>query len=267
LEAEIVFRRGVVYTLATAAVVGVYWVVVALAGALAHSGLPAWGWAGWLLAILVTALLFEPVKLWFQERLDRMFYRERYDYRRTLIEFGRQLNAEPDLERLLPQVLERLAKTLEVDKAAVFLAEHEGLKLARGLGLGRAESTELEFLNEHFRRPGAGRMFLEHPRGAAKKLDLCYYLPCQLQGQTVAVLGLGKTARGEFLTGDDLALIETLAGYLAIAREKAREYERLNDFNQNIVESIQVGIIATDLGGRVESWNAQMEVLSARPRQ
>src|SRR6185437_14751106 len=43
--------------------------------------------------------------------------------------------------------------------------------------------------------------------------------------------------------------------------------ERLNDFNQNIVESIQVGIIATDLGGRVESWNAQMEVLSARPRQ
>jgi len=277
LEAEIVFRRGVVYTLATAAVVGVYWAVVALAGALAHSGLPTWGWAGWLLAILVTALLFEPVKQWFQERLDRLFYRERYDYRRTLIEFGRQLNAEPDLERLLPQVLDRLAQTLEVARAAVFLAEPEGLKLGRGLGLGRGEASDLGFLDEHFRRPGAGRLFLEHLRGAAKRLELHYYVPCQLQGQTVAVLGLDKTARGEFLTGDDLALVETLAGYLAIAlenarlyatlRQKAREYERLNDFNQNIVESIQVGIIATDLGGRVESWNAQMEVLSARPRQ
>ncbi|MGH9393337.1 MAG: two-component system sensor histidine kinase NtrB, partial [Terriglobales bacterium] len=53
----------------------------------------------------------------------------------------------------------------------------------------------------------------------------------------------------------------------ATMRQQAREYERLYDFNQNIVESIQVGIVATDLAGRVESWNAQMEVLSARPRQ
>ncbi|MGH9394032.1 MAG: hypothetical protein ACRD1E_07665, partial [Terriglobales bacterium] len=195
LEAEIVFRRGIVYTLATAAVVAVYWAVVALAGALAHSGLPAWGWAGWLLAILVTALLFEPVKQWLQERLDRMFYRERYDYRRTLIEFGRQLNAEPDLERLLPQVLERLARTLEIDRAAIFLAERDGFRLARASGWASVEPLDLGFLDQHFGTPGAPRLFLEHPRGAARALELHYYLPCQLQGQTVAALGLGKTVR------------------------------------------------------------------------
>ncbi len=279
LQAEIVFRRGMVYTLATAAVVAVYWGVIGLAGVLIHIGLPAWGWAGWMVAILVTAILFEPFKRWLQERLDRLFYRERYDYRRTLIEFGRQMNAEPDLERLLPLVLERLAQTLEIQRAAIFLAGERGLELARGLGLGEAERGRLDlaFLDEQFRAPEARRLAMESLRGTARRLQLHYYLPCQLQGQTVAVLGLGKTARGEFLSSEDLALVETLAGYLAIAlenarlyatlRQKADEYQRLKDFNQNIVESVQVGVAATNLEGVVESWNAQMEAMFGRPRQ
>lgn len=278
LEAEIVFRRGVVYTLATATVVAVYLGVVGLAGVLIHSRMPAWGWGGWLLAILVTALLFEPCKTWLQERLDRMFYRERYDYRRTLIEFGRQMGAQPDLEELLELVLERLAQTLSLARVAVFVGEPGGFRLARGRGLGApTPPAELGFLDRHFTTPAAPRLYLEAVPGSARRLELHYFLPCQLQGRTVAVVGLGKTARGEYLASDDLSLVETLAGYLAIAienarlyetlRQKAEQYQRLKDFNENIVESIQVGVVATNLAGEVESWNAQMEVLAALPRQ
>ena len=45
-----------------------------------------------------------------------------------------------------------------------------------------------------------------------------------------------------------------------------REYERLKDFNENIVESINVGIMALDMEDRIESWNSQMEVMYAMPR-
>ena len=40
------------------------------------------------------------------------------------------------------------------------------------------------------------------------------------------------------------------------------EYERLKEFSENIVESINVGILAAGLDDRVESWNTQMERLS-----
>jgi PAS domain S-box-containing protein len=90
------------------------------------------------------------------------------------------------------------------------------------------------------------------------------------------VLGLGKTVEGDFLTSEDVELLETLAGYLAIAIQNARlyaslqqkvaEYERLKDFNENIVESINVGVLAVDLADRIESWNSQMEVMYALPR-
>lgn len=283
LEAEIVFRRGVVYTLATILVVAVYWGVIGLAGILIHNRLPAssqfWGWAGWLLAILVTAVLFEPVKRWLQQRLDRMFYRERYDFRRTLMDFGRQINEQPDLDTLLHLVPDRLAQTLEIGQVAIFLASEEAgdhFLLARARKPQPSDPESLSFLDEHFRLPGAPRLFLESGHAAALCLGLHYFLPCQRQGRTVAIIGLGKTSSGEFLSSDDLDLVESLAGNVAIAienarlyaslRRKASEYERLKDFNENIVESIQVGVVATDLEGRVESWNAQMEVLSALPR-
>lgn len=283
LEAEMVFRRGAAYTLATVAVVAVYLGMIALAGFLIHARLPTWGWSGWLLAILVTALLFEPMKRWLQEHIDRLFYRERYDYRRTLIEFGRQMNAQPELEPLLGLVLDRLAQTLELGHAAVFLAGERGFKLAQQVPQPPADpelasGLDLSFLDRQFLGAAASgeRLFVESPAGAARQLHLHYFLPCQLQERTVAVLGLGKTVRGEFLTSDDVELVETLAGSLATAienarlyatlRENAAEYQRLKDFNENIVESIQVGVIAVNLEGTVEGWNTQMERLSGRLR-
>ena len=71
-------------------------------------------------------------------------------------------------------------------------------------------------------------------------------------------------------------MLETLAGYIGIAMQNARlyksleskaaQYERLKEFNENIVESISVGVLAVDLEDRIESWNSQMEVMYALPR-
>ena len=81
------------------------------------------------------------------------------------------------------------------------------------------------------------------------------------------MLGLGKTVDGDYLSSDDLELLSTIAGYVAIAIENARLYEsleqkamqieRLKDFSENIVESLKIGVLTTDLEDRIESWNPQ----------
>ena len=108
-------------------------------------------------------------------------------------------------------------------------------------------------------------------------LDLTYYLPCTVRGRTIAYIGVSRTTDGEYLSSVDVELMLTLAGYVAIAIEnatlyrslqrKVEEYERLKEFSENIVESINVGILAADLEDRVESWNTQIEQLTGITRE
>ena len=93
MDVDIIFKRGLAYTFATAAVVGIYFAVIALIGELFHRPGLSTGPIGGVIAIVVAAFLIEPLREGVQTRLDRFFYRDRLDYRRTLIEFGRRAAA------------------------------------------------------------------------------------------------------------------------------------------------------------------------------
>jgi PAS domain S-box-containing protein len=290
MDVDLIFKRGMAYTLAAAAIVGIYFIAVGTAAELVHTKVqPNSGTAGLIIAVAVTALLFEPVKNWIQEHLDKFFSRRRYDYRRTLIEFGRELTNETDLNRMLSSITDRLSHTLEVDRCAVFLSDPdapERFTMAKAFGIYESQSLDLSFLSQPRPEMAAGHLFFDNTHQVVReapgaqqtiaRLDLNYYIPCSLQGRAIAVLGLGKTREGDFLSSEDVELLETMAGYIGIAiqnarlykslEQKALEYERLKDFNENIVESISVGVLAVDLDDRVEFWNSQMEVLFARPR-
>jgi hypothetical protein len=152
-----------------------------------------------------------------------------------------------------------------------------------------AEPLDLSFLPL---QPGAPYLFFEQPRypldvpsrrwpapvrKSIAELDLTYYVPCSVRGKTIAYLGVSRTDKGDFLSSDDVELLVTLAGYVGIAAENTRLYhslqakveenERLKEFKENIIESINVGILAADLADRVESWNSQMERLTGIPRE
>ena len=296
MDVDLIFKRGVTYTLATASIVGLYFGVVGLTAEILRSRLQSLGTWGLLAAIMVTGLLFDPLKRLIQARVDRIFDRKRFDYRETLVDFGRGLNSQTDLRALLDAIVERLPQTLLVTRVAVFLDPSSGtrnpnfaLAASHGLtNLSPAESATLDLGFFHFDHFGApNHLFLENPHQAlalpgpqlhaASRLDLNYYLPCRVANRedagtrTVAVIGLGRTNDGDFLSSEDMELLESLAGYIGIAiqnatlysrlEDKIAEFERLKEFHENIVESIDVGIVAVDLEDRVESWNTQMETM------
>jgi two-component system, NtrC family, sensor kinase len=303
MDVDLIFKRGVTYTLATASLVGLYFGIVAVTAEMVHTRLPALRTWGLLAAIIITGLIFDPLKRAIQARVDRVFDQKRFDYRETLVEFGRGLNSQTDLRALLDSIVERLPQTLLVTRVAVFLAaESDGTSPARHFdlaashGLTNLQAADLRSLDVNFLdfdRAGANNhLFLENPqqvlrlpeaqRHTAGRLDLNYYLPCRVGNhegggtRTVAVIGLGRTDDGDFLSSEDMELLESLAGYIGIAiqnaqlyqrlEQKITDFERLKEFHENIVESINIGIFAVDLDDKIESWNAQMEVMYAKPR-
>jgi PAS domain S-box-containing protein len=285
MDVDIIFQQGYVYTLATLAVLSVFF---GMLFALSKTGEVS---AAALVAMLLIAtFVFQPIRKWMQEQLDRYyFYRDRYDYRRTLVEFARELSAQTELDPMLESVAERLIRTLSLRQVAVFLGEDpDGFRLHMlWTPAGRQEALprrlDLSFLTA---KPQGPYLFFERTRNpldvrsrdltspvrdAIAQLDLTYYLPCSVRGRTIAYLGVSRTEDGDFLSSDDVELLVTLSGYVGIAidnallyrslKQKAQEFERLKEFSENIVESINVGILAADLEDRVESWNSQMERL------
>ncbi|HEV2202788.1 MAG TPA: ATP-binding protein [Bryobacteraceae bacterium] len=292
MDVEIIFQEGYVYTLATLCVVGVFYGLifsVTRAGELNGAAMIA--------LILIAAFVFQPIRNWIQEQLDRYyFYKDRYDYRRTLIEFARELGSPTDLGEMLETVADRLVRTLGIRHVAFFIHDEQDGEFKLELASNRQGKLtahvpyglDLSFLDSH---PAKPYLFFERTRNlldvvshdwpvsvrrTIAELDLTYYLPCTARGRTIAYLGVSRTDTGDFLSSDDVQLLITLSSYVGIAidnatlyqslERKVEEYERLKEFSENIVESIHVGIVAADLDGRVESWNPQMERLTGTGR-
>src|SRR4029077_1857023 len=80
----------------------------------------------WVIALLATAvivLLAQPVRVALQNALDRVFYLDRYDSRRALVAFARDLNTDLDVVRFGQRLVSRIVETLVVDRMALMLAD------------------------------------------------------------------------------------------------------------------------------------------------
>ncbi len=88
---------------------------------------------------------------------------------------------------------------------------------------------------------------------------------------TIAVLALGRRDSGEPLTSEDTALLAAVAGQVATALEngrlynqlhvKAEELERLREFSDNVLQSLDNGLVVSDPDGRILWWNRALEHL------
>ena len=216
MDVDIIFRRGIAYTLATASIVGLYFGLIAVFADLFRSTFPITSRGIWVMAIVLTAILFQPIVNYIQQGLDRFFNRERYDYRSTLLQFARELTSELHVDSLLEQISDRLSQILEVDRLAVFLAvDPKGFRLVRSRGMNFAGKIDTSFLEADHPK---GYLFfnsVRRPYGfppAAQKsiehLRLHYYLPFKVKERTLGYLGLGKTRDGDFLSSEDIDLLQ-----------------------------------------------------------
>ncbi|HEV7891798.1 MAG TPA: ATP-binding protein [Pyrinomonadaceae bacterium] len=284
MDVDMVVRRTAVYVLTTLAVSLMIGLVVYIAGLYAFGGeviTPGVVSMRVIIAVAAMAVIVmtaAPLKNFLQERIDRFFYGESYDLRAGLLDFGRTLSATTSLEPLLDALVGRLQQVLGVERIAIFI---EDGRAAGGYGIGRAVGLSNEIIvppdfREMIRVRSAedgivradGLDMPPETNGFVRR-TLHYYVPCVVRGRMVAVIGLGRSTGGALLSSEDLEILRTISGYVAVAiensllyqeqKERAEELAMLKEFNESIVESINVGILAADSEGRVTGCNSALE--------
>jgi len=284
MDVEVIIKRGLVYAAALAAIAAIYFVLLNVVAGIfrrdEHNFVIA------LLATIIVVLLARPVKNGIQALLDRVYYRDRYDYRRALVGFARDLNSDLDLLRLSERLVNRVRETLLVDRMTLMLAPlaagHEGdfvtiahsgfagvpPPLSRGSVIAaRLMAGHTLVLDDPLvqRRLQAGDIDFWRDAG------IHYFVPCVSKEGTIAAMALGRKASAEPLSSEDMALLAAVAAQAATAVENARLYrqltmkagelERMREFSENILESLNDGLAVLDRDDRVVRWNRRLEEL------
>jgi two-component system NtrC family sensor kinase len=284
MDVDMVVRRTAVYVLTTLAVSLMIGSVVYIAGLYAFGGeviTPGVVSMRVIIAVAAMAVIVmtaAPLKNFLQERIDRFFYGESYDLRAGLLDFGRTLSATTSLEPLLDALVGRLQQVLGVERIAIFIEDRRspgGYGVARAVGLSNEIIVPPDFremIRVRSAEDGIVRadgLDLPPETNGFVRRTLHYYVPCVVRGRMVAVIGLGRSTGGALLSSEDLEILRTVSGYVAVAiensllyqeqRERAEELAMLKEFNESIVESINVGILAADSEGRVTGCNSALE--------
>jgi PAS domain S-box-containing protein len=293
MDVDVIMRRSFVHATASIAVAAIYMAMLLGVGDLvrfiwATADLNSWRTRAVVVAgMLVVAMLFAPIKNKLQVWADRWFYGERYTLRTGLQDFGRTLSQTTALPQLLDSLVRRLSNMLSVGKVAIFIEdtnEPSGFRLAHAAGIEGDVSLPAD-VKKTVRIRSVGRGFIvanDLRVGQDALLDsdevealgrgheeLYYYVPCVVRDRMVAIIGIGRTTTGAMLTSEDTDLLRALSGYVAVAidnsllyrseMEKAEELARLKEFSENIIESVNVGILVVDFDGRITTWNSALE--------
>ena len=235
-----------------------------------------------VLAIILGATLFTPLKRMFQTLLDRAIYKRSYEYRKTLLSITRDLSRERNLERLAHSLLEAIGNALNLKRLALFLADENdrrSFKVLKTKGEG-AELADRIVLDDWLAGALRERDWLgfvsasesEPARAAMEKLSSAgffHILPLKVKDKVIGCLAMGKKLDGSTLSREDWELLTTISGSAALALEnadlygretvRAMEMQRLKDYSENIIESLTVGVSVIDEAGLVIGWNRVIE--------
>jgi len=229
-------RLGVVWGALTIVVFASY-AAVALLG---QAWLDTWDRASHVLAplyVLLMLLVANPLRARIQATVDRLFYRQGYDYRHTVDATSRVLASVLDTDRIATTVLETLTHIMTAEWAALLVfAEGPGPHRvfarpdAKGTAIRRVASTDtpqlsrLSSLSDPWIRYGARRP-ASPLRDLFATLDAALALPLRFEGRLVGVLFAGDKLGAAYYGEEDLDLLRTLANQSAVALVNARAAE------------------------------------------
>jgi len=242
-----------------------------------------------ILAMILGATLFTPLKRLFSSLLDRFFYRRSYKYRKTLLTISRELTRERNLDRLCQRLLDLMANALMLKDIALLLPQAEGsqtFRIVSSRGEASRLPTEVAFSSSFYESLKekdyityyslAERREMPRPENSPS-LAFFHYLPFKVEDKLVGCLAMGKKVDNSFLNSEDWELLTTISSPVGLAIEnaalyhqasiRAQELERLKDYSENIIESLTVGVAVLNQRGEIIGWNRILEEIFRRSKE
>ncbi|MFC1984068.1 histidine kinase [Chloroflexota bacterium] len=285
LDIRSVMRKGLVYSSLTVFLTALYLLLLFGLQMFFH------GWTGYSsLALaagfaILMAVLFNPLRDFLQKGIDRIFFRETYDYRQMLLSFSDRISNVLDLGELAQSILDPIVTALHVKQAALLFPRSEsGNFITQFVQQATAEQppTRLRLINDSpivawlategkaLRRELIDTIpqlkgLWETERVNLETLGMELLCPIRSKGNLIGILAVGKKQSDSLYSDEEVDLLMTIANEAAIAIENARMLDSLKNeqlrASQLLTQAVQAQEeerqrISADLHDGVAQWLA-----------
>lgn len=279
LEIRLVFRLGLLYTVTTAILGIFYYLSITLVILIFQ---PTQG--GQILfvsviAAVLFALFFDPMRNLAQTWIDRLFYREKYNAGLVLQKLSQMTATLLDLENITNIILYEVVNTLQIKTAAIFVKDHQNgdYQLLEQLGYDKKTfqivrsdhpianwlSTNKQVLSKQILNvsPLFKSIWLDE-REMLDNLGVELFIPLIAKEDLVGFLAVGPKRSSAAYSLDDQLTLSTLANQTAVAIENARLYEELEDTFEQTVTALANAIdvrdtYTSDHSQQIATWAAE----------
>lgn len=242
MDVSDVVKNAVFYGVATAALAGIYFMLIYLAGQSVSAAIGT-EYQGLIAGVvfIAFALLFQNTKDKFQEVITRRFYPEQFAYQKVLLKFSSDIPTVVGLDNILNSTCDIFVESLRITKFGILIRGEDQTvyNLVRSYGfdgeLGIIEDEEhlLDKRLEEKKSLGKQQIIEKEEFNEVFLKDAEYLhnegiytlVPLIIKSKVIGFFLFGLKYSGARFAGKDLELLIAAANQTAVSIENARLYE------------------------------------------
>jgi two-component system NtrC family sensor kinase len=252
LDIGFMVQKGLTYSVLTGLLTGTYALMIIMFNQVFKGMGQRWSMLFAIFFFLVIVFVFEPLKKRVQLFIDRLLFKGKYDYQKTLMALSDAMASMLNLDEIMDKTLRTLTQAMYLDWGYVMLADDIGDAFRVRSQMGTLSNVEglmmthsSPLIRELARRNReVSRYNVEEWSGSCddpfrfkedfNSLGGTVILPVVFKGDMKGLLVLGNKKSGDLFTAQDFELLRTLANQCAIAIENAKSYQLIENLNENL---------------------------------
>jgi len=232
LDIRLIIRRGLIFSLASAILIGIYLLIYSQGKRLITEILGLEVPLLEILFLILALLFFQPILSAFERLIENIFMRDRMDYRNILQELSRDILTTLDTVELRQKITDTLREAMSLKKVFLLIAHRDGSFSAHQEGrrfFFEPEEEWIQLLKRENSPIGFDELSLRTSDDKAleklKILNAFLFIPLIHRNELVGILILGEKATRTHFTTEDMTILSVLSNQAAIALENAQLYQ------------------------------------------
>lgn len=231
LDAKLLARRGILYALATALLIGAYLLAVARLNTFVSGSFGIDARVIQPVILIMALTLFQPAIGWLETSLDQLFLRDPADVRNVLKRLARDLQTTIDLDELLASAAGTLSSSLLLRSAHAVALTLQGPVARSGTGepLPEEALAAIAALLPRLPREQASFRLSDPVEGLRRgdrellegRLGAELMVPLRWRDEVLGVLLVGRKLTGTEFTSEDEGMLVALGGAMGVSMQNA----------------------------------------------